>query len=421
MKYTVAELIDLPQLQCLMETLYRATGINHALIDNDSVIHTAVGWQEICTHYHRVHPRTCERCLESDRYILDHLGSGPYVGYQCPQGLVDYATPVIIEGEHVANIFTGQMLHEPPDIEFFRRQAREFGFDEAAYLAALAKVPIIPRERIENVMAFQVQLAQLLASQGLTRHRELETEAELRAVNEGLEQRTRELEAANRELEEFSYSVSHDLRTPLRAIAGFAQILQAEYGERLDDEGRRLLTVVRDNTFRMGELIDAILGFLRIGRQPLVPEWIDMAAMVAEVSAALVAANPGRRFSLRAAALPSAWGDPGLMRQVWDHLLGNAVKFSQDRDEAVIEVAAQSDGQQTTYYVKDNGAGFDMQYQAKLFQVFERLHSPGEFPGKGVGLATVRRIIGRHGGRVGAEGRTGEGATVFFTLPVKEK
>src|SRR5690242_20634761 len=130
MKYSIAQLIDLPQLQQLMETLHEATGINHALIDNDSVVHTAVGWQEICTDFHRVNARSCERCLESDRYILEHLKDGPYVGYRCPQGLYDYATPVIVEGEHLANVFTGQMLHEPPDLDFFRRQAGEFGFDE---------------------------------------------------------------------------------------------------------------------------------------------------------------------------------------------------------------------------------------------------------------------------------------------------
>lgn len=156
MKYALDQLIDLPQLQQLMETLYKATGINHALIDNDGVVHTAVGWQEICTKFHRVNPETCARCLESDRYIQEHLLEGPYAGYHCPQGLMDYATPVVIEGEHIANVFTGQMLHEPPDVEYFRQQAHQYGFDEAEYLKALGKVPILPKERMDAVMAFQL-------------------------------------------------------------------------------------------------------------------------------------------------------------------------------------------------------------------------------------------------------------------------
>lgn len=420
MKYRLGELIDLPQLQKLMESLYQATGINHALIDNDGVVHTAVGWQEICTQYHRVNPESCAKCLESDRHIKSHLDEGPYVGYRCPQGLVDYATPVIIEGEHIANVFTGQMLHAPPDIEFFRQQARHYGFDEEGYLAALKKVPIIPEEKIRDVMAFQVQLAQMLASQGLARLRQQEAEQEVEAVNRGLEQRTRELEAANRELQEFSYSISHDLRTPLRAIAGFAQILEDDYSARLDDEGRRLLGVVRDNTLRMGGLIDAIVAFLRVGRRPVLEAAIDMSALAAEAWAELAAAGAGRRLSFSVGDLPPARGDRVLLRQALSHLLANALKFTAPKPEAVIEVGGESNHHENIYHVKDNGVGFDMKYKDKLFRVFERLHSPGEFEGAGIGLATVKRIVVRLGGRVWAEGRPGEGATIYFTLPKME-
>jgi PAS domain S-box-containing protein len=181
MKYHISQLIDLPRLERLMESLFRATGINHGLIDNDSVVLTAAGWQDICVKFHRVHPTTCARCLDSDRYILDHLHDGPYVGYPCPQGLVDYATPLFLEGEHVANIFTGQMLHQPPDFAFFRRQAAEFGFEETAYLEAVKKIPVIPQERMGDIMAFQVQLAEMLAIDGLNRQRKLEAEAALLA------------------------------------------------------------------------------------------------------------------------------------------------------------------------------------------------------------------------------------------------
>jgi len=202
MTHQIAELIDLPALQALMESLYRATGIKHALIDNQSRLLTAVGWEPVCTDFHRAHPASCERCLASDRYILTHLHAGPYVGYDCANGLVDYATPVVIDGEHVANVFTGQMFHAPPDLEFFRRQAAEFGFDEASYLEAVQRVQIVPRERMPDIMAFLVGLAQVLAQQGLARRRQLEAERELRQLNADLagwvRERTEELSEKNR-------------------------------------------------------------------------------------------------------------------------------------------------------------------------------------------------------------------------------
>lgn len=417
MKYAIGELIDLPQLQRLMETLYRATGINHALIDNDSVVHTAVGWQEICTKFHRVHPATCARCLDSDRYIQAHLHDGPYIGYRCPQGLVDYATPVIIEGVHVANIFTGQMLHEPPDIDFFRKQAQEFGFDETAYLEALRKVPIIPRERVEQIMAFQVQLAQMLAASGLMRLRRIEAEADLLELNRGLELRSRQLESANKELEEFSYSISHDMRTPLRAIDGFSKILIEEHGARLDDEGRRMLRVVRENARHMGRLIDDILQFLRLGKRKMEGEGLDLASLAQDVFAELSAAAPARRMRLMVQSLPAAWGDREMIRQALRSLLSNAIKFSAAQAETMIELGGAAEKEENTYYVKDRGVGFDMRYADKLFKVFERVHPTGQYEGTGIGLAIVKRIVERHGGRVWAEGRVGEGATFYFALP----
>ena len=187
MKYHISELIDLPQLKQLMESLHKATGVPYALVDNESKVLVDVGWQDICTKFHRVNPLTCSRCNQSDLYILDHLNDGPYVGYRCAQGLMDYATPLIIEGEHLANVFTGQLLNAPPDIEFFQKQAKQFGFDESSYLAALNKVPIISTERIEAVMVFLVDLAHMLASNGLNRLRQIEGEHDLLAGKQRLE------------------------------------------------------------------------------------------------------------------------------------------------------------------------------------------------------------------------------------------
>lgn len=584
MKYALDQLIDLPQLQRLMETLFAATGINHALLDNDGKVLTAVGWQEICTRFHRVNPETCARCTESDLHIQEHLQEGPYVGYSCPQGLVDYATPVIIEGEHIATIFTGQMLHEEPDVEFFRQQAHRYGFDEAAYLEALDQVKVIPKERMDAIMAFQVQLAQMLANNGLNRLRQLEAEEGLRHFNQELvkrvdertqelalrnqqfkdeaekreqdeaalkrayaynrslieasldplvtigqdgritdvnsateratglpraeligrkfsdffsepekaeagyqqvfregivrdyplelrhrdghvtpvvynaavyrdekgaiigvfaaarditerkhaeaqvrqltellearvARRTAELEEANRELIDFSYSISHDLRTPLRAIDGFVRLLLDDYLDRLDEEGQRLLHVVSENARSMGQLLDDILYFIRLGRQEIKKEPLDLAMIAQEEFLELQAADPDRVIRLEIGEMPPALADRAMLRQVMFELLSNAFKFSKPKPEALIQVGGTAEPEHNHYYVKDNGVGFDMEYVGKLFKVFERVHTRGQFEGTGTGLAIVKRIITRHGGEVWAEGQLNEGTVIHFTLP----
>lgn len=242
---------------------------------------------------------------------------------------------------------------------------------------------------------------------------------ERRRAEEELRGYAAQLEAANAELDAFSYSVSHDLRTPLRAIDGFSRILLEDYQERLDDEGRRLLNVVRDNTRKMGQLIDDILSFSRMGRQEMALSEVDMGALARSVFDELKAAA-GHPFEVKSGALPPALADPAMMRRVWTNLIDNAIKFTRPRAAAVIELGGALDGREIVYYVKDNGVGFDMQYVDKLFGVFQRLHGVGEFEGTGIGLAIVKRIVARHGGRVWAEGRVNEGATFYFALPAKE-
>jgi PAS domain S-box-containing protein len=232
--------------------------------------------------------------------------------------------------------------------------------------------------------------------------------------------RTAQLEAANKELEAFSYSVSHDLRAPLRAINGFARMLTEDHGPALDAEGQRLLGVIRGEASRMGRLIDELLQFSRLGRQPLHESSSDMTAMARSVYDELRAGAPERIVDFRLDSLPSVPADPALLRQVWINLLDNALKFTRHREHAGIVVSGSVNEGEAIYSVRDNGAGFDMKYASKLFGVFQRLHGLEEFEGTGVGLALVQRIVNRHGGRVWAEATLGRGATFSFSLPLPE-
>jgi len=247
-----------------------------------------------------------------------------------------------------------------------------------------------------------------------------QAEAALRALTETLEQRVRErtvaLEAANKELEAFSFSVSHDLRAPLRSIDGFSRILLERYLGQLDAAGQDYLTRVRNATLRMSRLIDDMLMLSRVGRAEMRRAPVNLSALAADVMDELRQRDPERQVQVAIQPDLEVTGDAGLLRIVLENLLGNAWKFTSHREEARIEVGALTRDGERIYYVRDNGAGFDMSYADKLFTPFQRLHSEEEFPGTGIGLAIVQRIITRHGGRVWAEGEEGKGATVYFTL-----
>jgi len=291
---------------------------------------------------------------------------------------------------------------------------------EDAHLAALRALEELEAER-EKLRQLQQATMNLLEDVDEERNKSFDAQRALLNMLEDIEEerekveRTKsQLEVVNKELEAFSYSVSHDLRAPLRAISGFSQAILEDCAEQLDDEGRRYLGLIQDNAHRMGRLIDDLLAFSRLNRQRMSMSTIDMAELASTVFYELAAQEKGRDLVFTALPAPLAWGDPPMVRQVLFNLISNAIKFTRTREEACIDFGYAPKAE--AYYVRDNGVGFDTQYADKLFGVFQRLHAASEFEGTGVGLALVHRIVTRHGGRVWAESELGRGATFYFTL-----
>jgi PAS domain S-box-containing protein len=375
------------------------------------------------------------RNAQTHRYDFVGAGVEALTGYPREQ-----FTPEVWEAMALETIPYGDMESMP--VEEARRR-----FWNGEFKKTRVDYHVATRDGTERWIAdaavpvFDAQ-GQLIGSLGLLQDitDRKRAEGEIRLLNQTLEQRvherTAQLEASNKELESFCYSVSHDLRAPLRAINGFATILSQDHARQLDDEGRRTLGIVCSEAERMGQLIDDLLEFSRIGRQAMQQTEVDMTRVAQRVFDECAAQAPGRNIQLQLHPLPPALCDPALIPHVWTNLLSNAIKYTRPRNPAVIEIGTAPGGERqkpgdgkennpaspppyTTYFVRDNGVGFDMQYAGKLFGVFQRLHSDAEFEGIGVGLALVQRIVLRHGGRVWAESRLGEGATFYFTLPAK--
>jgi two-component system sensor histidine kinase/response regulator len=325
--------------------------------------------------------------------------------------LLDVNMPVM-DGFETATLARGRERSQGTPIIFLTADEGEAGLIRGYTLGAVdfIRVPVV-REVLRAKVAVFVELFRA--------RRQLERQAaEMLSLNRRLANGVDELTAVNQELEAFSYSVSHDLRAPVRHISGFVDLLRERAGPALDEKSGRYLDTISQAAARMGQLIDDLLEFSRMARAEMLQRRVELTPLVAEVARQLAEQEPGRQVEWVIAPLPAVTGDAALLRLVLENLMGNALKYTRPRPEARIEVGGRPAGGQLELWVRDNGVGFDMQYADRLFGVFQRLHRAEEFEGTGIGLATVQRIVRRHGGRVWTQAEVDAGATFFFTLPL---
>lgn len=538
--------IDFNKVNSLLEGFYRTTGFVTAILDLEGNILSKSGWRDVCLNFHRLHPVTSRRCRISDTFLANKMAEGvQYHYYKCLNGLIDVSVPIVIRGNHVANLFSGQFFFEEPDIEFFKKQAVEFGFDQESYLAAIAAVPIVSEEKVKTTMNFLLQATELISEQGyqnllledfnrsltesdnrfykifnanpipisimdlktktytnvnqswcrffgykqeevigsnyeklgiITRETramiektledsdnidtlELEVytksgakknvnynrvmiqidekdylaylmtditerkqyEKRILSINNELEakvkKRTAELEASNKELEAFSYSVSHDLRAPLRHINGYVDLLNEKFKTELPEKAQHYLNVISKASKQMGVLIDELLLYSRTGRQELNRSDVNVNELINDILEKFHFELQTRKVEWDIVLMPNIYADYILLKQVWGNLIDNALKYSRNNEITRISIGYHEDTEKYTFFIKDNGVGFNMKYAGKLFGVFQRLHSQTEFEGTGIGLATVQRIIHKHNGKVWCEAELDQGAQFYFTIP----
>jgi signal transduction histidine kinase/CheY-like chemotaxis protein len=433
LEHSFTDIFDIPTLTRLCQRFTELRGSVIALLDLEGNVHVATGWKDICTKFHRACPGTSARCTESDTVLAGQLEEGQsYNLYKCRNGLVDVAVPVMIEGEHVGNFFTGQFLLEPPDVGHFRLQALQFGFDEDEYLAALDDVQVLDEEETRRTVNFLVELTQVIGEMGLERLRTLRTE-ELarRSLEEQVAARTRELQAAkeaaevaNRAKSIFLASMSHELRTPLNAILGFARLMDRD--ELFPDRHRRnLATVNRAGEHLLGMISDVLdMSKIESGQMQMEGSAFDLRRMLRELSAMseVRAEGKGLRFLLEISPeLPRyVVSDPGKVRQILINLLGNAVKYT-DEGGAVLRAtgSTKADGARWIQLeVEDSGRGIPQNRLARIFEPFVQTGSSKGEEGTGLGLAITDRLVDLLGGRIEVESRSGEGSVFRVHLPL---
>lgn len=452
MNYHIKDIIDLDKMQALLQKFTDATGTSSALIDLEGNILATSKWQDICAQFHRVHPEMKKRCIESDVTLANQISQGQkYNVYHCLNGMVDAAVPLYIDQKHVANLFIGQFLSEEPDIRFFRKQSKDFGFNTEDYLTALSKVPVILDDEVKYRMEFLADLASFFGEAGLTKlnlqklmaeqeHRIEERTRDLKdaqvatlnmmqdaeearhdaeKANENLKILMAELKRSNEELEQFAYVASHDLQEPLRMVSSYTQLIERRYKDKLDQDGHDFIEFAVDGANRMQRLINDLLTFSRVTTRGKEFNFTDLNSVLGQAIANLQQRIDETHAVIINDELPNLPIDEGQITRLFQNLLDNATKFH-GKEAPRVHITAKEQEKDWLFCFRDNGIGIDPGYKDRIFIIFQRLHAKSDFPGTGIGLALCKRIVERHGGKIWVESEPGKGAAFCFTIPKRE-
>lgn len=458
-----SDLIDVSKAQELMDGYYAVTGIPTGIIDGKGKVWTASGWLDICTKFHRVNPVTAERCRESDTYISYHLSTGkPYVSYRCAHGLTDVASPIVVAGQHVAQVMTGQLFLEKPDIEFFRKQALEFGFDEQAYVAALAEVPVITEEKLDAIMKFLAQLAQFLADMGYKRLKEMEAQEEIVRLNQDLErrviERTAELQSANSELARTLASlketqthliqseklaalgdlvagVSHEINTPTGVAVTAASHLQRKTkefedlfrsGKATKADLEKFLSVCSDSAqitlINLRRAAELVASFKRVAVDQSSEErrTFKVGQYMGEILLSLRPKLKHTHFKIEVRCSDELQLDsyPGAFSQIITNMVVNTIMHAySDNEQGLVVIEAAKEGGDFVLSYTDDGEGIDPRYVSKIFDpFFTTKRGQG---GTGLGLYILYNLVTQKlGGTVNCKSENGKGAAFSIRFPL---
>ena len=448
MKKHLSEIMNIKKLQSLMEKFTNATGVGTAILDLEGEVLVASGWQEICTDFHRVNPITCENCLQSDTVLSnDLMAQKSYNQYRCLNGLVDVAVPIIINENHLGNLFIGQFLSQEPDLDFFRNQAKQYGFDENKYMNALSKVQILSEDDVKSKIDFLLELAMLVGDLGEAKLKTevfaegleqkikervkdlkeaqiaslnimqdaVEARKESEELNEQLSTAMQNLTRSNQELEQFAYVASHDLQEPLRMVSSYTQLLERRYKDKLDQDAKDFIHYAVDGASRMQVLINDLLQYSRISTRGKEFEKTDMNVILGETIVNLKGTIVDSLAVVTNDELPILTVDTSQISRLLQNLISNAIKYRSD-EIPHIHIASFDETEYFKFCVSDNGIGIAPEYFNRIFEIFERLHAKDKYGGTGIGLAICKRIIQRHKGEIWVESEEGKGSKFYFTI-----
>ena len=433
-------IINSEEIQSIMDDFHYLTKMATAILDLKGNVIEATGWQDMCTKFHRMNPKTAQYCTESDLFLAKNLKPGEYVDYKCKNGLWDVVTPLFVGTKHLGNVYAGQFFYndEQMDENYFIKQAEEYGFDKNSYLDAFRRIPVYNRETVNHLMSFLIKFASYISKISLFNiqleqeiHERRAAQKEISKLNQDLElrvhQRTTQLENSNRELESFAYIASHDLQEPLRKVQAFSDRLKTKYAGVLDERGKDYLTRMESAGRRMQAMVNDLLTFSRVKTKGEDFVTINLSDIVKDVIVDLEVRIKETNASIEIGDLPSIEADPSQMHQLFLNLISNAIKFCPENISPYVRIFSNDNVTHVSdttplceMIVQDNGIGFEEQYLDRIFKPFQRLHGKEKYKGTGIGLSICLRIIERHCGRITAESIVGQGSKFIITLPIQQ-